>query len=89
MLIALQVVEETYGKHGLDTIVTSGNDSQHMEGSLHYKGAALDFRTTHAAGIGKGLVAGIAQILHPLGFDVLFENPGTPNEHCHVEYDPR
>lgn len=89
MLIALRVVQEEFSRYGLDTVVTSGNDSTHMSGSLHYKGAALDFRTKHAAGIATGIVQGIKKTLAPLGFDVVFEAVGKDNEHCHVEYQAK
>lgn len=89
MLIALQVVEEEYSKYGVDTWVTSGNDSTHKVGSKHYSGCALDFRTKHVGGMGKGLASSIAKRLTHIGFDVLYEGAGTPNEHIHVEYDPK
>lgn len=89
MLIALQVVEESFGKYTLDTIVTSGSDGQHMLGSLHYLGRALDFRTHHAAGIMGGLFQMINNTLHPLGFDCVWESVGKPEEHLHVEYQPK
>ncbi len=89
MLLAIQVAEEEFSKYGLDTTVTAGADGVHKEGSLHYKGLALDFRTRDAAGLQKGIVAMIDRRLDPIGFDVLLEGLGTDNEHCHVEYDPK
>jgi hypothetical protein len=89
MLLALQVVEEEFAKMGLDTVVTSANDSEHKDGSKHYEGAAFDFRTKHSGGMGKGLASSIRLRLAHIGFDVLFEYPGGEAEHIHVEWDPK
>lgn len=89
MLIALRVVEEEFSHYMLDTIVTAGSDGQHMQGSLHYKGLALDFRTKHAAGIMNGIFLAIQKRLQPLGFDVLWESQNLPDEHLHCEYQPK
>jgi len=89
MLIALQVVEEEFKAYGIDTVITSVNDGEHKENSYHYQGRAFDFRTKHAAGIAPGIVKNIQKRLAFLGFDVIFEGAGTPNEHGHLELDKR
>ncbi len=71
-------------------VITSGNDSRHMDGSLHYQDRALDFRgnnITDAQGV--ALRDAVRDILGP-DYDVLFETfAGNPaNDHLHVEYDP-
>lgn len=68
-----------------ETVVTSGNDGTHMNGSKHYMGEAFDFRVHHWP---MGLKDKIYQdIKAQLGkeFDCLLEAVGTPNEHLHVE----
>lgn len=89
MLLALEVVHQEFSKWGLETVVTSVNDSHHMEGSKHFQGAAMDFRTKHAAGLAKSITATLKGKLALLGFDVIFESEGLPNEHLHIEYDPK
>lgn len=66
--------------------VTSANDSKHSDGSLHYYGRALDFRT-HDFSADKAMLR--AKVKEALGdeFDVVLEGVGTPNEHLHVEYE--
>jgi len=88
MLIALMLIEQEYDKFGTTTVVTSGNDSTHKVGSKHYEGKALDFRTKNL-GLASQLVQAVKVKLNPLGYDVLHESIGTPNEHMHVEYDPK
>lgn len=71
-------------------VITSGNDSRHSNGSLHYQDRALDFRGNNITDAqGAALAREVSQILGP-GYDVLFETfPGNPaNDHLHVEYDP-
>lgn len=41
----LVVAGEIYSSFGKPLVVTSGTDSEHSIGSLHYYGLALDFRT--------------------------------------------
>lgn len=89
MLLALRVMEDLFNQYGLPTVITSGNDGQHMDGSKHYEGAALDFRSHHAPNLAKGIAQAAKSKLQILGFDVIFESPNLPNEHIHVEYDPK
>lgn len=71
-------------------VITSGNDSRHMNGSLHYSDRALDFRgNTITDAQGRQLEAAVRSILGDR-YDVHFEIfPDRPtNDHLHVEYDP-
>jgi hypothetical protein len=70
-------------------VVTSVTDGQHSPNSLHYKGLAFDFRSHDLANGRKLQVHGALR--HHLGpdFDVILEALNTPNEHFHVEYDPK
>lgn len=90
MVLAIVVVNELYKKRGLECVVTSANDSKHSVKSLHYKGHALDFRTHYQAlnGLEIALVNEIKECLGS-DFDVLLEGVATPNEHIHLEYDPK
>lgn len=66
-----------------DVIITHGMDGQHMEGSLHYEGAAIDLRISN---IPQHMRASyIATLKARLGtkFDVVRES-----DHIHVEFDP-
>ena len=64
-----------------NTLVTSGNYSQHMEGSLHYQDKALDFRTRDLTK--DQVVQWAGEIQRRLGpdYDVVIES-----DHLHVEF---
>ena len=90
MVVALLVVQAIFDKHFASLTITSANDSAHMVNSRHYLGAALDFRVHHIGeAVANTILAEIKMGLNPLDFDVLLENPGTPNAHIHLEYDPK
>lgn len=90
--IAIAVVASVYEKCGYDCTVTSARDGEHKPGSLHYEGRAVDFRLNDLSGIppaDRTRVSRLAAVALGENFDVLHESPGTPNEHLHVEYDPK
>jgi hypothetical protein len=71
-------------------VITSGNDSIHKVGSLHARDKALDFRTrTLADRADKFKFRDAMRGLLGPGYDVILEDVGGPNEHLHVEYDPK
>lgn len=75
---------------GLPTpVITSGNDSGHKQGSLHFRDRALDFRGNNITVTrGKALRTAVAVDLGA-DFDVLFEVfANSSNNHLHVEFDP-
>lgn len=89
MVLGLVIAETIFSAHGHDTVVTSINDGRHSAKSRHYIGFAVDLRSKHIHPpdvkdqILDKLKAGLP------GYDVLLEGLGTPNEHYHLEYDPR
>lgn len=77
-------------KHGVVMILTHGVDGVHTRASIHYCGGAEDlvFAGTYEADK-KGAI--VQELKESIGqdFDVLFENPGEPNEHIHIEWQPK
>jgi hypothetical protein len=65
-------------------VITSGSDSQHMTGSKHYTGEALDLRSK-TLGARKPVVIATLRIELGPQFTVLLEGEGTPNEHLHIQ----
>jgi len=88
-LIGLAHIMETVCNAKLLTI-TSVNDGVHKPGSLHYTGNAVDIRSKVFR---HELVEEAVRVFRasPDGsrYDLLLEAPGTPNEHLHLEFDPK
>lgn len=96
MVIAVLVIIGILDQFGSTLTITSANDSQHKPNSLHFSGNALDFRTKDMFNILSNsqrqyelnmLRSTLAQSLP--GFDVVLESVNLPNEHMHVEWDPK
>lgn len=91
MAPVILAVAEAAERLGLpQPVITSGNDSRHSNGSLHYQDRALDFRGNNITDAqGFALQNEVRRILGS-GYDVVFEtfanNPA--NDHLHVEFDP-
>jgi hypothetical protein len=71
-------------------VITSGNDGKHMNGSLHAKNRAIDFRGNNIKpSVGSKFRDDVAARLGK-DYDVIFEVFMDPsNNHLHVEYDPK
>jgi hypothetical protein len=72
-----------------EILITSGNDSTHMKGSKHYSDEALDFRTKSLSKADKHLFKDTLATRLGKGYDLVLEDEDGPNEHLHVEYDPK
>lgn len=96
MVIAVLVFIGVVEKLVDEIMITSANDSTHGANSLHYSGSALDFRTHNILNtlstsqrvyelqvIRNGLQTALP------GYDVVLESVNTPNEHIHIEWDPK
>lgn len=91
VVIALLILDGILRKHG-DVVMTisHGLDGTHTRASCHYNGCALDkvFASTLDLATKQQI---FDEYKASLGqdFDVLFENPDTPNEHIHTEWQPK
>ncbi len=84
MAIAAAVADSVYTELGVPCVITSGRDSKHGAGSLHYLGHGLDFRIRDMT---ANQAINAAQMLRDrLGpqYDVVLEN-----DHIHTEFDPK
>lgn len=72
-----------------DLYVTSGNDGVHARGSKHYTDEALDFRTKNLSTIDKFRFRTMLAVRLGKGYDLILEDENGPNEHLHVEFDPK
>src|SRR5687767_3987809 len=90
VVLAAHIVDGAYREvAGVDCIIRFGIDGVHSRASEHYTGLALDFRTHNVPADKRAkLVQTVTEALGP-DYDVIWEAQGTPNEHLHVEYDPK
>ena len=70
-------------------MVTSVNDGKHKKGSFHYTGNAVDVRCRFFKDEDIRRAVDRFNILHDAEFDLIWEDNGGPNEHLHLERDPR
>lgn len=70
--------------------ITSAMDGVHGPRSFHYALRAIDLRTKNFPSRSATL-AFVDQLRAAFGseYDILYEAVGTPNEHIHIEWDPR
>lgn len=93
-VFSITVADGVWERYGAELAVTSVMDSKHGRGSEHYKGLAWDGRTKDPvtqAPLLSDLHAAVDELKKRLGadYDVELELEGTPDEHVHVEYDPK
>jgi hypothetical protein len=77
-------------RSGHDIRITSLNDHDHSDTSLHYEDLAVDFQVLTASGRpNKRAMGALAKHLKQnlgYGYDVVWNSPGHYN-HVHVEFD--
>jgi hypothetical protein len=92
MLQALYTINDVFGRHGVDGIITSGTepDTRHsVARSAHYRGDAVDWRSKHLASrTEKHVVVGELKATLGPDFVVILENIDEPNEHFHTHWSP-
>lgn len=73
-----------------DLMITSVQDGVHGEGSVHPKGDAVDLRTKNFPNVElkREFADRVKSRLGPK-YDVILEDLNGPNEHLHIERDPR
>jgi len=85
------VVNEVLAQYGYITFVTCGREGSHSWTSRHYDGRARDYRSKH---IHRDMLPHvrneIKSRLKPLrDFDFILEGLNGPNEHFHLEWQPK
>lgn len=88
---AWDVFNELYKDRGYtECVLTSGVDSKHGYGSLHYVGLAIDIRSHILKdSVEKQQIRDMAAYALGPEYDVVLEDLGGENEHFHIEYQPK
>lgn len=90
ILFAAIIVESVFRKYNYECVITSVNDGEHMENSLHYQNLAFDCRCKHLPDEAtKRIIYNEIMVSLTEDFDVLYENIGKDNQHFHIEYDKK
>jgi len=84
--LILPVIDEVFLNHSLDAVITSGNDSTHMTGSMHYVDRALDLRSHHLPAGSEEVVVNELRAALGLEYTVILEGRDTLNEHIHLHW---
>jgi hypothetical protein len=83
------LLDDIFKGHNLECTITSANDRKHMTNSFHYKNLALDLRSHYIPNGREQEVIGEIKEAIGLDYDVILEDLDTPNEHIHLEFDPK
>lgn len=84
IVLGLMVANGVYATFGYGMVITSLNDSEHSENSLHYAGAAADLRIRHLKPEDKQPIRDEIAARLSEDYDVILEK-----DHIHLEYQPR
>ena len=85
LVLALIICDQVYHDNGIeDCVLTSGTDSKHGDHSHHYKGYAIDLRTSNVEINKRAPIASVIQKQLGNEYQVILEN-----DHIHVEFDPK
>ncbi len=84
------LLDRLWAEYNVVCVITAANDGKHKVGSLHYQDDALDVRSKNLP-TEQAKHDLHARLMHELGgdYDVLLESPGQPQEHFHIEYQPK
>lgn len=84
IVIGIAIVASCFADLKYHCTVTACRDGKHMEGSLHYKGFAVDIRSRDIRNEnGAALMATCKEALGAQ-FDLVIES-----DHWHLEFDPK
>ena len=82
-------IKDAFANHTDNTpVITSGNDSTHMEGSLHYTDNAIDMRANNISAAQANAI--VADLKSSLGgsYFVQYETfANASNNHIHIQYN--
>jgi len=89
VLLGLLCVMKVFDKYKYELVITEATGGNHMTGSLHYQGRALDIRSKHITDpVTKARIVFDCQDALGENFDFILEGENNLQEHFHLEFDP-
>lgn len=85
ILLGIIIVNSVFSLYGYSTVITSLMEGQHMEGSKHYKGLAVDIRSHIIDQEELSKIIVMCQNALGENFKLILEDTGLPNEHLHLQ----
>lgn len=84
LVVGLMIMDSVYRFHGVDMVITSVVEADHMPGSKHYCGCAADLRI-------RNLTPTLINDIYREAKDALGKNYDLvlEKDHLHLEYDPK
>jgi hypothetical protein len=90
VLLGLYIVHKVYEEHNQVCTITSVTDGKHGPRSLHPSGNAVDIRSKSIIPSSeKRRILDICKYRLGKNYDMILECEGKPNEHFHLEFDPK
>jgi hypothetical protein len=89
MVLATIIVNSIYEEEGFNCVITSGIEGKHSLGSLHYSGNSVDYRAHMIPVDVRPRMCDEMRAALGNDYDVIHEKIGMPDEHFHVEFQPK
>jgi hypothetical protein len=89
LLLGILVVNSVYEEFNIDLEITCLIEGVHSVASLHYAGQGVDLGVHRIPADKRVEVLNKAKNALGEDFDLLHEYVGLPNEHFHLEYQPK
>lgn len=84
LTLGIMIVHSVFQGLGILCVITSCTEGRHSRGSLHYAGAACDFRTRHLSVETRDKLYKLIKTNLGIDFDFVLEK-----DHFHMEYQPK
>jgi len=89
LVFAALVVDSAYRQYNEEAVITSVTEGKHSYGSFHKNGLAMDVRTKGIEDKKKRAIFREIKASLTDEFDVILESLGQPQEHIHIECQPK
>lgn len=90
IVLGIMIIEPVFKDYGTELTITCGSNGKHkVANSLHYQGLAIDIRSHDIKPSLLHMVLAECRARLGVEFDFILEDEGTPDEHFHMEFQPK